>query len=176
MKVLLAYASVHGATEEVARFMGELLRQHGKEVRIASVEQVETVEGFDAAILGTAIHGGMWLSKMAHFINEHRKNLKPLPLYAWATCIRVLEEGGYEHAMEHYMRKSLPTTLTFRDYNIFAGRIRREDVDLSDRWTLSVRYDGRINTSYLSGDYRDWQKITAWTLKVADDLTKAHMP
>jgi menaquinone-dependent protoporphyrinogen oxidase len=170
MKVLIGYASVHGATGEVAEFMSEILGQQGYKVAVLSVDKVSSLQGFDAAVLGTAIHGGMWLPNMVRFVNKQRTALKPLPLYMFATCVRVVEKGGYEHAMEHYMRKTLTPSLNFRSYEVFAGRIQPEDMDSDHHWTLSRRYDGKLNTSHLSADYRNWEVITRWTLRIADDL------
>jgi menaquinone-dependent protoporphyrinogen oxidase len=170
MKVLIGYASVHGATGEVAEFMSEILVQQGYKATVSSVDKISSLEGFDAAVLGTAIHGGMWLANMVRFINKQRLALKPLPLYMFATCVRVVEKGGYEHAMEHYMRKTLTPSLNFRDFEVFAGRIQPEDMHSDHQWTLSRRYDGKLNTSHLSADYRNWEVITRWALRIADDL------
>jgi menaquinone-dependent protoporphyrinogen oxidase len=170
MKVLVGYASVHGSTREIAEFMAELLLQQNMKVVVAPVSKIASLEGFHAVVLGTPIHGGMWLPEMVGFINKQRIALKPLPLYMFATCVRVVEKGGYEHAMEHYMRKTLTPSLNFRDYEVFAGRIQPEDMDSDQHWTLSRRYDGKINTSHLSADYRNWEVITRWTLRITDDL------
>src|SRR5687768_15627525 len=70
MKVLIAYASMHGSTEEAARFIKRILDAFNLDVTVAAVQDVESVTNYDAFILGSAIEGGMWLHEMSIFMER----------------------------------------------------------------------------------------------------------
>jgi menaquinone-dependent protoporphyrinogen oxidase len=61
MKVLVAAATRYGATGEIARTIGEMLRGHGLDPSVVPPEQVDTVDGYNAVVLGSAVYAGHWL-------------------------------------------------------------------------------------------------------------------
>jgi menaquinone-dependent protoporphyrinogen oxidase len=170
MKVLLGYASAHGSTAEVAQFIGKTLQEKGLTVTVASVESVVSVEGYQAFILGTAIHSGTWLPAMTAFIGQFQAQLIGKPIYMWVSCIRVLEQFGEEHVMEYYMAHDLLHPLMMNDVAVFAGKLDLNATDWNERWTLAARYDGSTWPSSFDGDFRDWDKIRAWAEKTAAGL------
>src|SRR5512145_1699808 len=102
-KVLIAYATVHGSTAEVAQFIGQVLAEYRFDVTVTPVENILSVAEYDAVILGSPIHTGMWLMPMTRFLNRFESELGRKPFYFFMTCIRVLEPDGYQHAREHYV-------------------------------------------------------------------------
>lgn len=61
MTILIAYASKHGATREIAEHIAEQLRQTGKETEARAVDTVEHPESYEALVIGSAIYYGSWL-------------------------------------------------------------------------------------------------------------------
>ena len=53
-KVLVAYASTHGSTQEVAGVVATTLREHGLTVDLQTARQVRSLEGYGAAVLGAS--------------------------------------------------------------------------------------------------------------------------
>ena len=51
--VLVAYASKHGGTAEIAEALGEALRAAGVEAVIREASSVSDVSGFDGVVLGS---------------------------------------------------------------------------------------------------------------------------
>ena len=70
MKVLVAYASGHGSTAEVAQRIGGELKTRGLNTVISPVQDVGSVDGFDAFVLGSAVHAGTWLPEMISFLKN----------------------------------------------------------------------------------------------------------
>lgn len=68
MRVLVAAASGHGATYEIAEEIGRALEAHGI---AADVRRVEDVDEYDAAVLGSAIDAGKWLEPAQRFVERH---------------------------------------------------------------------------------------------------------
>lgn len=153
--------------------MGEVLQESGFAVTVADVETLESVDGYDAYVLGSAIHAGMWLTAMSRFLDQFESQLALKPVYFWITCIRVLEPDGYQHALENYIHQETLDKIGVRESAVFAGKLRLDAIDLRDRWTLALRYDGAQTPGTLNDDFRDWDAIRAWTIHVRGELEKA---
>lgn len=59
MRVLNVYSSAHGSTAEVATFIADVWHERGIETVVAAVGSVQSVEGYDAYALGSAVHNGL---------------------------------------------------------------------------------------------------------------------
>jgi menaquinone-dependent protoporphyrinogen oxidase len=172
MNVLVGYASAHGSTAEIARFMADILEERGLKATVSSVAEIESVDAYDAVVVGSAIHGGMWLTEMSQFLAKFADALAKKPVYVFITCIRVLEEGGYQHSIEEYVNHSVLDKIGVRDVAAFAGKLEMNAVDWQERWTLSARYDGSEPPGTYNNDFRNWDTIRAWTVKVVEQLQK----
>lgn len=170
MKILIPYASAHGSTAEVAQFMGTELTRQGFSVTVSSIQLLNDVAGYDAFLLGSAVHSGVWLPEMVHFVREYRTQMATKPVYLWVMCIRVLEPGGHEHVLEHYFPKHVVEQLPIYGVRAFAGKIDQASLDWSESWTMALRYDGMRTAKSYSGDFRDWDDIRSWTQKVGSEL------
>lgn len=170
MKVLLAYASAHGSTAEVAQRIGKTLSAQGLDVTVVPVQTVSSVADYDVFVCGTPVHAGTWLPEMTNFLKSFRGQLANKPVYFFITCIRVMEQHGYEHVMEFYMIPEVLQKLNVRDTVAFAGKLDLKEVDWNERWTLAARYDGSTWPSNFDGDFREWPKIDTWAEKIAADI------
>lgn len=171
MNVLVAYASSHGSTAEVAEFISHILEERGLKVTLADVDSVRIISPYDVVILGTAIHAGTWLPEMTDFVHRFQDALAGKPAYLWVSCIRVLEPHGYQHVLEYYMVDDLMEKLNIQDTAVFAGKLDLQQVDWNERWTLAARYDGDTWPSGFDGDFRDWDKIRLWSEKIAESVS-----
>ncbi|MBI5666765.1 MAG: hypothetical protein HZC41_02050 [Chloroflexi bacterium] len=171
-KVLIAYATAHGSTGEVAEFIGKVLQEHDFDVTVRSVDGVTSVSDYDAYILGSAIHAGMWLTPMSVFLEKFEDQMVGKPVYFFMTCIRVLEPDGRQHALANYVHHETMEKLGVRDIGVFAGKLTWDEIDLSERWMLSLRYDGMEVPGVRNDDFRDWSAIRAWAINVRAELEK----
>lgn len=176
MRILSVYASAHGSTAEVARFMGGLWQRCGVEAVVEAGDSIRSVEGYDAYVLGSAVHNGLWLPEMAAFVRRTRSELADKPAYLWLTCLRAIEPGGYAYVTNNYLPNLLSRTLSFRRIGIFAGKIDMTTINQDEAWILAFRYDGSRDASTLAGDHRDWKAIRAWAEQLADDLVPGSVP
>jgi menaquinone-dependent protoporphyrinogen oxidase len=174
MKVLVAYASAHGSTGEVAEFIGREFTAKGLTVTTVNVNDVQMLGEYDAFVLGTAIHSGSWLPEMARFMIHWEERLAQKPVYFWVNCVRIMEQYGREHVMEYYMRHDILHRIGAHNVAIFAGKLDLKAVDWNERWTLAARYDGATWPNGFDGDFRDWDKIRAWANHVANELSGAN--
>ncbi|MBI5366517.1 MAG: flavodoxin [Planctomycetes bacterium] len=170
MRVLMVYASAHGSTAEVADFIAAAWRGCGIETVVAAVGGAPALAGYDAYVLGSAVHNSMWLPEMAHFVRRALPQLAAKPAYLWLNCLRLLERNGYAYVTKHYLPALLDPGLTFRKIGVFAGKIDLATLRMDESWTLTFRYDGRESPARLAGDHRDWKLIRAWADGVAAEL------
>jgi menaquinone-dependent protoporphyrinogen oxidase len=171
-KILIGYASAHGSTAEVAEFIGKVLQEHDFEVTVRSVDDVTAVSDYDTYILGSAIHAGMWLTPMSVFFEKYEDQMAGKPVYFFMTCIRVLEPDGKQHALANYVHHETMEKLAVRDIGVFAGKLSWDEIDLQERWTLSLRFDGMEVPGVRNDDFRDWSAIRAWAMTIRADLEK----
>jgi menaquinone-dependent protoporphyrinogen oxidase len=170
MNILVAYASAHGSTAQVANVIGQVLTARGVNVAVANVTQLDNIQGFDAIVLGSAIHNGALLKEMSAFCRKFGEALATKPTYLWLSCIRVLEPDGESHVLDYYLDHAIIDPIHLRDIAVFAGKLDLEHIDWNERWTLAARYDGSTWPSNFDGDYRDWTKIRVWAERIAAEL------
>lgn len=170
MKVLVAYATAHGSTAKVAERMGEILQENNLTVDVRNVTDIHSVSGYDAYMIGTAIHAGHWLNDAHKFVVDFADELALKPSFCWVTCIRVLESKGYDWVLNNYMPPWLLDALDIRELTAFAGKLNLEEVSLDEEWTLAIRYDGQRSPRDHNGDFRDWNIIRDWSESVAEKI------
>lgn len=170
MRILVTYATSHGSTAEVAEFLGEKLKNRGHDVSVEDAALVMSIDGFDAFVIGSAIHSGEWLPEGVAFVEEFGDEMNDKPVFCFVTCIRVLEEKGYDWVLNNYMPPWLLERLNLLDVTAFAGKLQFDDVSWEEEWTLALKYDGSHPAIDFDGDFRDWDKIEAWADSIARQL------
>ncbi|MBZ0298922.1 MAG: flavodoxin domain-containing protein [Anaerolineae bacterium] len=171
MNILVGYASAHGSTAEIARFMGAIFQEHHFQVHVADVESLGAADGYAAVILGSAIHAGTILPSMRTYVRRHKDDLTLKSVYFWIACIRVIEPGGCRHARENYIPYEIAPGINPARVAAFSGRVELAELQPGERWALALDYDGTQPSEPFDGDYRDWDAIRAWTLEVAAELS-----
>jgi menaquinone-dependent protoporphyrinogen oxidase len=74
-RVLTSAASEHGSTTEIARLIGDTLIDNHMAVDIVPPAAVDSVEYYDAVILGSAVYAGHWLAAARDFAIRFRDPL-----------------------------------------------------------------------------------------------------
>jgi menaquinone-dependent protoporphyrinogen oxidase len=84
-KVLLAYASTHGSTQEVAEAMAATLREHELTVDVEPIRNVRTLEGYGAVVLGAPLYMFHLHKDARRFLSRHQRALSaglPVAIFA----------------------------------------------------------------------------------------------
>lgn len=165
VRILVAYASEHGSTREIAERLADRLRRSGVAVVLADAGGVDSVQEFDAVVLGSAVHNGQWLPAAAE-LADHCARASTVPM-VWPFSVGTV--GAHGSALgpraSRFVRSRQPipdavvTCLGESRHRWFSGVMRPEDVSALGR-TLFRLIGGRF------GDHRDWPDVLAW----ADDL------
>ena len=85
-RVLLAYASKHGATAEIAEAVADELREGGHAVDCVPVDQAPNLEAYDAAVIGSAVYMKRWRPEARHLLKRNRKVLAERPFWVFAPA------------------------------------------------------------------------------------------
>jgi hypothetical protein len=71
MAVLVAYASKHGATHEIAERIAQTLTGAGQQAQVRSVSAAGDLAGYDAFVISIAVYMGHW-QKEPEFVRRNR--------------------------------------------------------------------------------------------------------
>ncbi|MCU1433941.1 MAG: flavodoxin [Pseudarthrobacter sp.] len=169
MTVLVAYASGLGSTAEIAQHMASRLAAAVDAVECRSVEEVESVSGYEAVIVGSAIHNQAWLSPAAAFFNRLAPELATRPVWAFSVGMAdALPKPFRKRAAALQLKRVgelLPPDVPLRGHVIFSG------VYQSDQMPAPLRIVFRLAGGRF-GDLRNWADVNAWTDHIAADLAK----
>lgn len=173
MRILVGYASWQGSTAEVARRVATTLEHAGATVELAPVEEVEDLTGYDAVVLGSAVHNQSWMPEAADFVHRHAVVLSQRPVWLFSVGMsdglpRPLRRMA-RTAQDQRIAAALREDVQPRGHRVFSGVCRPEQLP---RW-VGVAFravGGRF------GDYRDWPAIEAWAGQIAQELDVRSVP
>lgn len=166
-KVLVVYASAHGSTREVAEFIAAQLASHGLRVHAGSVGDAPHPGGFDAVVIGSAVHDRAWLTGAEEYARRFGADLTQRPTWMFSVGMAPALRGliGRRLATAVPPRiDAIRRALRPRGYQQFAGVIQRQRMAVAARLIYRAIGGGHY------GDLRDWPAIARWADAIAADL------
>jgi menaquinone-dependent protoporphyrinogen oxidase len=85
MNVLVAYASRHGATREIAERIAQVLRTAGLAAEARPATEVRDLAPYDAVVIGSAAYMFHWLKEASSFVHRHRAVLAAKPVWLFSS-------------------------------------------------------------------------------------------
>ena len=160
MKILLTSSSKHGSTDEVAAVIAERLRAAHIDVETKRPEDVDSVEEYDAFILGSAVYMTTWMPEAVDFTTRFHDVLRARPVWAFSVGLSGLPKGKVSDPT-----RIGPVLLAIdpEDHVTFAGCFDPSKLSLRER---SIAKLGGAT----EGDYRDWDEVRQWADAIATSL------
>ncbi len=162
--VLVAYATRHSATAGVAAYIADVLCELNHRVDLRYVENVSSIEDYDAVIVGSAIYEFNWLPVAKDFIERFKLPLASMPVAYFFGCAALKEDTEEnQEAVLIYINPVLrkyPDIVPV-DIGRFGGAVDFSRLD--DFETTVINAIGVTENE----DWRDWDKIGAWAEKVS---------
>jgi menaquinone-dependent protoporphyrinogen oxidase len=166
MTVLVAVASRHGSTEEIAHAIGTSLQERGLDAVVVRADEVENVVGYEAVVLGSAVYAGRWLEPARSLVYEHVSELAALP--TWLFSSGPIGAPPKPEAEEAVHIDKLMVLTHARGHRIFAGQLVRSRLSFAERAVTRAFHAPE-------GDFRDWEEIDAWAGEIAEALREAQV-
>lgn len=175
MSVLVAYATAHGSTREIAERIALRLQEAGLDVVAAPVGPDLEPREASAVILGSAIHNGRWLPEASGWARRHASVVAARPVWMFSVSSVGDEESAFPPRVAALMRRGRKTPkenqelqqlLQAREHRNFAGAIDHRHWSRAGRWFM-MAFRGRL------GDHRNWPAIDAWAARIAAELQPA---
>ncbi len=166
MRILVAYASMHGATVEIAQAIGEELRKGGFEADVRPADEVTDIGGYDAVVLGSGIYSGAWRKEAVKFGKRHADGLRRRPVWLFDSgpIDASADEGRTTPVKDAVQTAAL---VGARQHVTFGGQFGPEDVG---RFTQKMIGMGDKNPY---GDFRNFELIRAWARAIGAELWPA---
>ena len=169
MTVLVGYATAHGSTRDIARRIGSRLRTAGFEAEVRPLDAVDDVSGYDAFVVGSAVHGQKWLEPARDFVRHDLAAPGSRPVWLFSSGPlgpdTATAGGRYVRAV------SVPQDVTElvqvihpRDHHVFFGALDPDSLRPSEK---AVRRLPATQGLMPEGDFRNWAEISAWARSIA---------
>jgi menaquinone-dependent protoporphyrinogen oxidase len=161
-RVLIGYATAAGSTAGIAERIADTLRAQGCEVVCRPVGPDLDLSGFDAVVVGSAVHNMAWLRPAVDVLERFPATGGP-PV--WCFSVGGLSPSGpvTGRLTDRELRtveKGFPSSFRCREHRFFGGIVEMRGVPLWGRifWRLM---GGR------PGDHRDWPAVERWARHIA---------
>jgi menaquinone-dependent protoporphyrinogen oxidase len=174
MRVLVAYATRHGATAGIADRVAAALTAAGLAAEARPVEDVTDVGPYEAVILGGAAYMLHWLKPAAAFARRHREELAARPVWLFSSGplgADLVDKSG-KNVLEASRPKEfdeLTELLHPRGVQVFFGAYDPGAPPVGAAERL-MRHMPAARSAVPAGDFRDWPAIDAWAAQIAAEL------
>lgn len=160
MKVLVTAASKHGATAEMADWIGEALRGAGLDVDVRAPNDVTGLDGIDAVVLGSGVYAGKWLAPATKFVERFGPEFVSRKVWLFSSG-----PAGDPPKPEADPVDAEPMRVATAaiDHRVFAGKIDRSKLGFAE-WAIIAAL--RVS----NGDYRQRPEVEAWAREIAAAL------
>jgi len=189
-KILVAYGTKSGSTDEVAEVIGKAAREGGAMVDVHLARDVTDVGSYDAVIVGSPILYGKWHSEVARLLERHQAVLSRIPVVFFLTCLELTKDlEDKKSDMSIYVDPSLGRLpraegkLTFFEkghllsafldpmlkkvpqvkpfsVGVFRGKLDYSKLDFIS--SLVMKLIWLIYKRAPEGDFRNWEAIQSW--------------
>ncbi len=160
-KILVAYASRHGATAEIAEAIANELRQPTTIVDLKSLDEIETLLPYDKIVLGSAVYIGQWLKDFVRFLEANASTLSEKE--TWLFSSGPTGEGDPVELMKGFLMpdnaKETVEQIGPKEVVLFHGELDMKKLNFVDK-TIVRGVKAPV------GDFRDWDMIKDWARKI----------
>ena len=164
MRVLVTAASRHGATHEIAEAIARGLVQRGVEAQARPTEEVSSLDGFDAYVVGSAVYIGRWLDAARELVEANADALAERPVWLFSSGPlgppdALKPEGDPVDAAD------LVESTGAVEHRVFAGRLDRGLLSFGEKAVV-------VAVRAPEGDFRDWDAIDGFAAEIAGHLKR----
>ena len=167
MRILITYATRHGSTRGIAERIAAVLAGSDLDVTLRDVHDVrdlDSLQRYDAFVIGSAIYLGRWLKPATTFIEAHHDELRGRPTWLFSSGPIVGEPVAADPS-DAAKGEAAAKTLHAREHRLFGGKLDKSKLN----WCEKIAVRGAHASE---GDHRDWAAIDEWTASIAQELRR----
>ena len=164
MRVLVAAASRHGATTEIAEAIARGLVQRGVEADTRAAEGIDSIDGYDAVVAGSAVYVGHWLEPARALIEAHAAALAARPVWLFSSGPLGPPEALKPEGEPVDVAALIEATQAI-GHRVFAGRLDRKLLGFGEKAVV-------VAVRAPEGDFRDWDAIDGFAGEIAERLSR----
>lgn len=161
MKVVVAYASKHGATEGIASAIADRLNEVGASAVATPVDRISDLGETTAVVLGSAIYAGSWMKEAVEFVHRFAEPLAERRV--WLFSSGPLGEEVEDEEPQPRQLAEMEGLIGPVEHRLFFGALDRTKLGFAERMIVKA-------VKAPDGDFRDWDQIRAWADAIASDL------
>jgi menaquinone-dependent protoporphyrinogen oxidase len=171
-KILVAYASMHGSTGEVADTIAKDLCRAGASVDVRLVGSIKDIGDYQGVIIGSAIKSDRWLPEATNFVSANKNVLSNLPTAYFLTCLTLVKRSKESQQLARSFLDPVfeiapevnpsgiglfPGVLDYSKYSKGMGAVMHYKM-----WTKGIE----------AGDYRDWSMVHDFSRRFQSQLVQ----
>jgi len=167
LRVLVAYASLCGATGEIAAAIGKKLCEAHLRVDVRHLPEVTDLDGYEAFVIGSPIHAGTWMAEAMRFLCKRQDALAKAPVAYFIDCMALSSDKEESRQLARgYVERPLKLAPKIKPValGMFAGKV--DYAKMPERYHAIMR---RIVPQ--DADARNWEAIGKWGEELAGQLT-----
>jgi menaquinone-dependent protoporphyrinogen oxidase len=173
MRVLVAFASKHGATEGIAARIAAGLRRAGHDVDLLAADAVSGTADYGAFVLGSATYVGHWRKEALALVERLETQRAGRPVWLFSSGPLgddETDEQGRDVRASAAPRElpDLLGALRVREHRVFFGALDPSTLTLPEK---AMRTLPAGKALLPEGDFRDWDEIDEWAGTIAAALT-----
>jgi menaquinone-dependent protoporphyrinogen oxidase len=164
-KFLVAHASKHGATAEIAEVIGRELGEAGIDVEVLSIAAIKDVAAYDAVVIGSAVYVGQWRKEASGFLEANKDKLAERPVWLFSTGptgegdpVQIMKGWNFPDALRPTADAIRPREITF-----FHGVLDMSKLNFGEKLIIK-------GIKAPVGDFRDWDAIKGWARSIAKEI------
>jgi len=160
MRILVAVASRHGSTREIGDAVAEVLRDSGFGVDVADPDDVESIDPYQAVMLGSSVYVGRWAASARALVDRCASGLTRRPVWLFSSGpvgTPLAPESDPEEIAGILAR------IRARGHRTFPGRLDTGCLGLAERAAVALLQAEQ-------GDFRVWPDVEDWASAIAADL------
>jgi menaquinone-dependent protoporphyrinogen oxidase len=159
--ILVTYATRYGSTEEVAKTIVGVFREHGLEVDFQPMRNVQSLAGYHVVIFGAPLFIGQWHMDAQNFLARHHEALmrRQVAVFTLGPVRQDEQEWeGVRTQLEQQLAKY--PWLDPVSTELFGGKYDPDHLRFLDG--LLARLPASPLHEMPASDVRDWTAIRAW--------------
>lgn len=178
MKVLVAYASRHGATAEIARDIAQRLTTSGHAATAEPVSSDPDPAPYQAVLVGSSVYIEHWEKEAVAYVQRHRAALAVRPTWLFSSGplgTDHLDDQGQDLRITAVPKEipELADAIQPRGHAVFFGALDPEKLSVGHRL---MRVLPTARELMPEGDFRDWVDIEGWADEIAEELDASATP